>query len=76
MDDHHLKAYPNKSVFEDSFEGSMDGVTDVFHAHAGPQDDGVVEVWRVTWIKNKNHYFLWLEKNKYKIIIEVKNVSF
>ena len=48
MDDLQLKPYPNKSVFEDSFEGSMDGVTDVFHAHAGPQDDGVVEVWRVT----------------------------
>jgi len=48
MANFYSKSYPNQSVFENCFEGSMDGMTDVLHAHARPQDDGVVEVWRVT----------------------------
>jgi hypothetical protein len=40
-------SHPNESVFEDGLKRAVDAVADVLDAHAGPQDDGVVEVRRM-----------------------------
>ena len=41
--------HPNKSVFEDLLQGTVDAVADVLHADAGTQDDGIVEVGWMTF---------------------------
>ena len=48
-----MSAHPNERIFEDGLQGTVDAVTDVLHADARPQDDGIVEVRRVAFESQK-----------------------